>query len=105
MISTNTLRVIIWTVVLCGLFAGPLWADELAEVAFSGVVKKVTPEKNKVSVKDPESKKRFTVTLDENTKLTGYTAIGDIQKGDKVTGAYRVTPAGVYLATALAAAQ
>ena len=39
--------------------------------------------------------------VEEKTKLTGYGAVADIKKGDKVSGKYIVTPDGKYIATAL----
>ena len=73
------------------------------EVVFSGVVKKVKVDKSKVSIKDPETKKRFTVIVDDKTKLTGYSGVADVKKGDKVAGKYFVTSDGKYIATELAA--
>ena len=35
------------------------------EIYFSGVVKKVISNKNKVGIKDPKTKKRFTVIVNE----------------------------------------
>ena len=72
-------------------------------VAFSGLVKKVKVDKNKVSIKDPETKKRFTVIVDDKTKLIGYSAVADVKKGDKVAGKYFVTSDGKYIATELSA--
>ena len=40
-------------------------------VLFSGVVKKVVPDKNKVGIKDPDTKKRFTVIVKEKTQPDG----------------------------------
>ncbi len=103
--TRHSLLIIMLTALLAGVFAAPALADDAAEVAFSGVVKKVIIGKQKVAIQEPETKKRFTLTLDKDTRLTGYVGIGDIKKGDKVTGAYLVTPEGVYLAKRLAAAE
>ena len=70
-------------------------------VAFSGKVKKVIAAKHKVAIKDPVSKKRFTVVINAQSKLSGYTGIGDIKKGDAVSGKYVVTDKGLYIATEL----
>lgn len=89
--------------ILCfaiGLAGSQLWADDA--VVFSGKVKKVIAAKNKVAIKDPVSKKRFTVVINEQSKLSGYTGIGDIKKGDRVSGKYVVTDKGLYIATELA---
>jgi len=103
--TRHSLLMIMLTALFAGLFAAPVFAGDAAEVAFSGVVKKVTVGKQKVAIQEPETKKRFTVTLDKDTRLTGYAGIADIKKGDNITGAYAVTPAGVYLAKRLAAAE
>jgi hypothetical protein len=70
-------------------------------VDFSGVVKKVKVDKSKVSIKNPETKKRFTVIIDDKTILTGYGGVADVKKGDKVAGKYIVTSDGKYIATEL----
>ncbi len=77
----------------------PVWAGDA--VAFSGKVKKVKPDKNKVGIHDTENKKRFTVVIAESSKLTGYSGIEDIQKGDQVTGHYQVDDKGFYIVTDL----
>ena len=82
------------------LAGSQLWAGEDA-VAFSGKVKKVIAAKHKVAIKDPVSKKRFTVVINAQSKLSGYTGIGDIKKGDAVSGKYVVTDKGLYIATEL----
>jgi hypothetical protein len=94
--SSVIILALFWVVV-----SGVAYAESSAEVAFSGIVKKVKPDKNKVSIKDPESKKRFTVIVEEKTKLTGYESVGDVKKGDPVQGKYLVTPDGKYIATEL----
>ena len=68
-------------------------------VSFAGQVKKVLADKNKVGIKDPETKKRFTIMVNKQTKLRGYSGIQDIQKKDSVTGKYVVTDKGLYIAT------
>ncbi len=83
-----------------GLAGSQLWAGEDA-VAFSGKVKKVMVDKNKVAIKDPVTKKRFAVVINEQSKLSGYTKIGDIKKGDAFSGKYLVTDKGLYIATEL----
>jgi len=75
----------------------PVWAGDA--VSFSGNVKKVIAAKNKVSIKDPATKKRFTVVVDEKSKLTGVSGIGDLKKGDSVAGHYVVTDKGLYVVT------
>lgn len=80
-------------------FAVPVFAGDAVE--FSGEVKKVIAEKNKVAISDPQTKKQFTVTLDDKTKLSGLAKTGDLKKGDKVTGKYVVAPAGAYMASEL----
>ncbi|MBI4389191.1 MAG: hypothetical protein HY580_03340 [Nitrospinae bacterium] len=81
------------------VLAVPAFADDAVE--FSGEVKKVIAEKNKVSISDPQTKKQFTVTLDGKTKLSGLAKAGDLKKGDKVSGKYVVAPAGAYMASEL----
>ena len=56
-------------------------------------------DKNKVGIQDPDTKKRFTVVIGEQSKLEGYSGIADIQKGDSVAGAYVVTDDGLYVVT------
>ncbi len=70
-------------------------------VPFSGVVKKIFAKKNKVGIKDPETKKRFTVIINEDTKPTGLNILNDLKKKDKVEGKYTVTDAGLYIALEL----
>ena len=71
-------------------------------VSFSGNVKKIIPAKNKVAIKDPATKKRFTVVVNEQSKLKGISGIGDLKKGDAVTGHYVVTDKGLYVVTEMA---
>ncbi len=70
-------------------------------VPFSGIVKKVSLDKNKVGIKDPDTKKRFTVIVTEKTKPDGLKTLGDLKKKDKVEGKYTVTGAGLYIALEL----
>ena len=66
-------------------------------VSFSGVVKKVSPGKNKVGVKDPDTKKRFTVIVNDKTQPDGLKILENLKKKDKVEGKYTVTDKGLYL--------
>jgi len=70
-------------------------------VPFSGIVKKVIQKKNKVGIKDPANKKRFTVIVNEETKPDGLKILGSLKKKDKVEGKYTVTGAGLYIALEL----
>ena len=70
-------------------------------VSFSGIVKKVLPAKNKVGIKDPDTKKRFTVIVNEKTKPDGLKILENLKKKDKVEGKYTVTGAGLYIALEL----
>ncbi len=70
-------------------------------ISFSGVVKKVIADKNKVGIKDPETKKRFTVIVTENTQPDGLGTLVKLNKKDKVEGKYAVTDAGLYVALEL----
>lgn len=79
--------------------ANAAWAGE--GVAFSGKVKKVIAAKNKVAIKDPETKKRFTVIVDDKTQMSGWKGIEDIKKGDAIEGKYVVTEKGLYIAVEL----
>jgi len=47
----------------------PVWAGDA--VSFSGNVKKVIVAKSKVAIKDPATKKRFTVVVNNQSNLTG----------------------------------
>ncbi len=77
--------------------SSPVWAGDA--VSFSGNVKKVIAAKNKVAIKDPATKKRFTVVVNEKSKLKGISGIGDLKKGDAVAGQYVVTDKGLYVVT------
>ena len=70
-------------------------------VSFSGVVKKVSPGKNKVGVKAPDTKKRFTVIVNDKTQPDGVKILGNLKKKDKVEGKYTVTGKGLYIALEL----
>ena len=69
--------------------------------SFSGIVKKIFPDKNKVGIKDPDTKKRFTVIVNEKTKPDGLKIMEILKKKDKVEGKYAVTSAGLYIALVL----
>lgn len=84
--------VIAWT-----LIGSPVWAGDA--VSFSGNVKKVIAAKSKVAIKDPVTKKRFTVVVNGQSKLKGFPGIGDLKKGDAVAGQYVVTDKGLYVVT------
>jgi len=71
------------------------------EIYFPGVVKKVISNKNKVGIKDPKTKKRFTVIVNEKTKPDGLKTLEILKKKNKVEGAYVVTDAGLYIAVKL----
>ena len=70
-------------------------------VSFSGVVKKVSPGKNKVGIKDPDTKKRFTVIVNDKTQPDGLKTLGNLKKKDEVEGKYTVTDKGLYVALEL----
>ena len=77
------------------------WLLASDTVSFSGKVKKVLEEKSKLTIKDPETKKWFTVILVKQTKFKGFGGIKDLHKKDYVTGKYFVTDKGLYIATEL----
>ncbi len=70
-------------------------------VPFSGVVKKVIAAKNKVGIKDPATKKRFTVVVNEKTQPHGLKVLSGLKKKDNVEGKYTVTDGGLYIALKL----
>ena len=70
-------------------------------VPFSGIVKKVMQKKNKVGIKDPNTKKRFTVIVNEKTNPDGLKILNTLKKNDRVEGRYTVTGAGLYIALEL----
>ena len=84
-------------VVALVFMSSPVWAGDA--VSFSGNVKKVMSAKNKVAIKDPDTKKRFTVVVNDQSKLSGFSEIDDLEKGDAVTGKYVVTDKGLYVVT------
>ena len=89
----------IMLVLFCFLAGGIATAGDA--VSFSGIVKKVIADKNKVGIKDPETKKRFTVTVNAETKPDGLKTLASLKKKDKVEGKYTVTDAGLYIALEL----
>lgn len=96
-------RRFMWSLVLVVALVfvnAPVWAGDA--VSFSGNVKKVIVAKNKVAIKDPATKKRFTVVVNDQSKLTGISGIGDLKKGDSVSGQYVVTDKGLYVVTEMA---
>ena len=101
MVSIASLKRVIFLTAFLFLFCGTVPAEEPNAVVFSGKVKKVILKKNKVAVKDPETKKRFTLTVDDQTKFSGWSGLGDIKKGDAISGKYIVTDKGLYVATEL----
>ena len=70
-------------------------------VSFSGVVKTLSPGKNKIGIKDPDTKKRFTVIVNDKTQPDGLKILGNLKKKDKVEGKYTVTDKGLYVALEL----
>ena len=56
---------------------------EVDAVPFSGIVKKVITKKNKVGIKDPDTKKRFTVIVNEKTKPDGLKILNTLKKNDR----------------------
>ena len=70
-------------------------------IPFSGFVKKVIADKNKVGIKDPKTKKRFTVIVNAETKPDGLEILKGLKKKDKVEGKYTVTNKGLYIALEL----
>ena len=89
----------IFLLVLCFIVVEVAIAGDA--VQFSGVVKKVIAAKNKVGIKDPVTKKRFTVIVNESTKPDGLKTLANLKKKDKVEGKYTVTDAGLYIALEL----
>lgn len=101
MFSTAGIKRIIFLTAFLFLFCGVALAEEQHAVEFSGKVKKVLVEKNKVAVIVPATKKRFTLVVNDQTKMTGWKSLGDIHKGDAISGKYIVTDKGLYVATEL----
>lgn len=101
MLITMGMKRIIFLTAFLFLFYGVALADDQQAVEFSGKVKKVLVEKNKVAVMVPATKKRFTLVVNDQTKMTGWKGLADIKKGDPVSGKYIVTDKGLYVATEL----
>ena len=81
------------------LLTGVASADDA--VSFSGIVKKIFLGKNKVGIKDPDTKKRFTVIVNEKTHPGGLKTLRTLKKKDEVEGKYTVTKKGLYVALEL----
>ena len=97
---TRISRLIILSMVLFFYFSlGIATAGDA--VPFSGIVKKVIADKNKVGIKDPDTKKRFTVIVNDKTQPDGVKILGNLKKKDKVEGKYTVTNKGLYIALEL----
>ena len=95
-------RLSFFTIIILGcIFLLTSVASAGDAVSFSGVVKKVSPGKNKVGIKDPDTKKRFTVIVNDKTKPDGVKILGNLKKKDKVEGKYTVTDKGLYIALEL----
>ena len=95
-------RLSFFTIIILGCFfllTGVASAGDA--VSFSGIVKKVSSGKNKVGIKDPDTKKRFTVIVNDKTQPDGVKTLGNLKKKDKVEGKYIVTDKGLYLALEL----
>ena len=54
-----------------------------------------------MGIKDPQTKKRFTVIVNEKTQPDGLKTLSNLKKKDKVEGKYTVTDAGLYIALEL----
>ena len=54
-----------------------------------------------MGIKDPDTKKRFTVIVNEKTKPDGLKILSTLKKKDRVEGRYTVTAAGLYIAVEL----
>ena len=54
-----------------------------------------------MGIKDPDTKKRFTVIVNEKTKPDGLKVLNTLKKKDRVEGRYTVTGAGLYIALEL----
>ena len=95
-------RLSFFTIIILGcIFLLTSVASAGDAVSFSGVVKKVSPGKNKVGIKDPDTKKRFTVIVNDKTQPDGVKILGNLKKKDKVEGKYTVTDKGLYIALEL----
>jgi len=101
MISLTRFKRVVFLAAFLFLLAATVQAEEPNAVAFAGTVKKVILEKNKIAVVDPESQKRFTLIVDEQTKFSGWSGLGEVKNGDAIRGKYVVTDKGLYIATEL----
>ncbi len=101
MTALKRLSVVFFVALVLSLVGATVQADDKNAVAFSGEVKKVIAKKNKVAVVDPQTKKRFTVIVDDKTKISGWKELTEIEKGDAISGKYVVTDKGLYIATEL----
>jgi hypothetical protein len=54
-----------------------------------------------VGIKDPDTKKRFTVIVNEKTKPDGLKILNTLKNKDMVEGRYTFTGAGLYIAVEL----
>lgn len=94
-LSFSAITILLWFFLSTGI------ATAGDAVPFSGVVKKVSPDKNKVGIKDPDTKKRFTVIVNEETQPDGLKTLENLKKKDAVDGKYTVTDKGLYIALEL----
>ncbi len=95
-IHLRYLKWVLLILVLWALVCAPATAGDDA-VKFSGKVKKVLTQKGKVAVQDPTTKKRFSIVVDGKTKFEGFGKIGELKKGDAVSGSYSVNESGAYM--------
>jgi len=100
MVRVYRLKFLALIILLC-FFVATGVATAGDAVPFSGVVKKVSPDKNKVGIKDPDTKKRFTVIVNEKTQPDGLKTLEYLKKKDEVEGVYTVTDKGLYVALEL----
>ena len=54
-----------------------------------------------MGIKDPDTKKRFTVIVNQKTKPNGFEILNTLKKKDIVEGRYIVTGASLYIALEL----
>jgi hypothetical protein len=54
-----------------------------------------------VGIKDPDTKKRFTVIVNQKTKPNGFEILNTLKKKDMVEGRYTVRGLGLYIAVEL----
>jgi hypothetical protein len=95
MVFTASFKRVVFLTAFLFLLAVTVQAEEPNAVAFAGTVKKVILNKNKLAVVDPESKKRFTLIVDDRTKFSGWSRLGEIKKRDAINGKYMVTGKGL----------